>query len=194
MFLSDIRRVELVFDQTPSGAVNIADLAFADEADNLPPAVACTLDQPLLDGGGAKLVEVGLSAPASDDSDPVVVPEILVYSDEDDTDSAQQQNSPNAKDLAPGSLRLRAEFDKNGDGRVYLVLAKASDSDGDLGHACCTATVPAGNKPADLQSVFDQAEAAAAMCTRFAAASEGLTSLPGGFFPAGDGPLIGPDQ
>ena len=34
VFLTDIRRVDLIFDQTPSGAINVTDLAFADEATN----------------------------------------------------------------------------------------------------------------------------------------------------------------
>ena len=75
--LTDIRRVRLVFDRTPSGAINVAD----------------------------------------------------------------------------ATLRLRAERDKNADGRVYLILARAIDSAGAGGKACCTVTVPNGNKPEDATAV-----------------------------------------
>ncbi|MGR8981283.1 MAG: hypothetical protein ACU84H_14485, partial [Gammaproteobacteria bacterium] len=194
IFLTDIRQVELIFDQTPTGAINLADLAFADEAANKPPQIACSLADPQLDSGGNKLVNVGLNISATDDHDDALQTEVLVYSDEDDIGSSPPHNSPDAKDLAPETLRLRAEYDKNGDGRVYLVLVKARDNAGTLGHACCTATVPAGNTQTVIDQALAQAEDAATMCTDFAAASEELKTLPGGFFVVGDGPVIGPDQ
>ncbi len=194
VFLTDIRRVDLIFDQTPSGAINITDLAFADEAANKLPQVACELAEAQLMAGGDKLINVGLSVVVTDDNDGGLAPQISVFSDEDDLDDDNNQSSPDAKDFAPGTLRLRAERDKGGNGRVYLVLSKATDADGELGHDCCTATVPAGNKQKDIASANAQATDALDMCTSFAAASEGLKSIPFGYFEVGDGPVIGPNQ
>jgi hypothetical protein len=194
VFLQDIRSVELVFDQTPSGAINIADLAFADEPANALPALTCAMAETELMAGGDKLINVGLDVLVTDDHDAGISPTISVFSDEDDVDSANHQSSPDARDLAPGTLRLRAERDNSGDGRVYVVLAKAVDGGGGLGYACCAATVPAGNQQADIDSVNAQATAALELCTSFAAADEGLVDLPDGFFVIGDGPVIGQNQ
>ncbi|NVK43920.1 MAG: hypothetical protein HWE39_21985 [Oceanospirillaceae bacterium] len=194
IFLTDIRSVELVFDQTPSGAINIADIAFADEADNRPPQLSCTIAESPLMAAGNKIENVGLSVLVADDHDAGLVPSINVFSDEDDLDSEPQQSSPDAKDIADGTLRLRAERDSNEDGRVYLVVARAQDTEGALGHACCTAVVPPGNTDTDLDNVNLEAADALQQCTAFAAAAEGLTGVPAGFFVVGDGPVLGPQQ
>ncbi|WP_020682062.1 alpha/beta hydrolase [Marinobacterium rhizophilum] len=194
IYLTDIEGVELVFDQTPAGAINIADMMFADEADNKVPVLDCSLAQSQLMSGGDKLIDVGLSVMVTDDKGAGLPTAISVYSDEDDTDSQMNQSSPDAKDIAAGTLRLRAERDSAEDGRVYLILAGATDSDGASGHACCTATVPNGNQPADIDSVDAQAQTALDQCTLFAAASDGLAEIPAGFFEVGDGPTIGNNQ
>ncbi len=194
IFLADIESVELVFDQTASGALNIADMLFADEVDNKLPVISCSLAEPQLMAGGDKLIDVGLSVMASDDQGAGLPTLVTVYSDEDDTDSQNNQSSPDAKDIADGTLRLRAERDGAEDGRVYLILAGATDNDGASGYGCCTATVPAGNQQADIDSVLSQADTALAQCTGFAAASVGLTDIPEGYFQVGDGPIIGPNQ
>jgi hypothetical protein len=193
VFLTDLRSVELVFDQTLTGAINVADLAFADEAENKPPRVSCSIRETQLSNDNL-LVNVGLSVSVEDKFEPTPFAAVQVYSDEDDQDSDIVQDSPDAKDIAPGTLRLRAEQDPNSDGRVYLVLSKAIDDDGAIGHACCTATVPASNSPEDIAAADIQAAAALGLCTSFAASSEGLVSLPTGYFAIGDGPVIGPNQ
>ena len=96
--------------------------------------------------------------------------------------------APDAKDIAVGSLRLRAERQGNSDGRVYLILVEATDSSGNRGINCCTAVVPHSNKRQALESVQAQAAAAQAFCLAHA----GMP--PAGYFVLGDGPLIGPKQ
>jgi hypothetical protein len=194
VFLTDIQRVELVFDRTPSGAINLADLMFADEAPNKTPRVSCEVAEPRLMIGGDKLVDVGLSVTIVDDDNLTTDSEVFVYSDEDDVDGDNKQSSPDAKNIAPGTLRLRAEYDKDEDGRVYVIVAKASDNAGALGYGCCTTTVPTNNNPEHLENLEAQATSARQQCTAFVAASEGLAGIPSGFFETGDGPVIGPNQ
>lgn len=193
VFLTDIRAVRLRFDQTPTGAINIADLAFADETLDPTPSVACTVATSSLTASGAKLEAVGLDVTASDNKGVPAVA-VTVFSDEDDTDSQPSQNSPDAKDIAPETLRLRGEADKDEDGRVYLVVATATDAGGNTGFGCCTVTVPNGNQQDAADAVATQAEVATGLCTSFAAAAEGLLPVPDGYFAVGDGPVIGQDQ
>ena len=194
IFLTDLRSVELVFDQTPTGSINVADFAFADEVANTPPWLTCEIAEPVLMAMGDQLQNVGLDVQVFDDADMGLAPVVSLYSDEDDLDGGQPESSPDAKDIAPGTLRLRLENDSSGDGRVYLVLATAQDSDGKQNAACCTSVVPAGNQPGDLEIVEDQAAEAFDQCTAFAAASIGQIPTPAGFFVVGDGPVIGPMQ
>ena len=192
--LTDIRYIRLVFDQTSSGAINIADLAFADPASNLTPDVTSSVDEPVLTAGGDKLENVGLDVIASDDQPGNPAIDVFVYSDEDDLDTQANQSSPDAKDIAPGTLRLRAERDNAGDGRVYVILAIATDAQGAKGHSCTTVTVPDGNGAQALADVTAEASAAAELCTGFSAAAQGLAAVPDGFFVVGDGPVEGANQ
>lgn len=194
VFLTDVRSVRLMFDQTPQGAVNVSDLLFADEADNKTPGAQCTVAVDVLSGAGEKLQNVDLAAPVTDDHDAGLEAEIHVFSDEDDLDSAMKQASPDAKDIAPLTLRLRGETAPDSDGRVYLIVARATDSGGKRAFACTTSVVPAGNQPADFAAVQAQAASAHEMCTSFAAAAAGLALIPTGYFLVGDGPVIGQDQ
>ena len=136
------------------------------------------------------LINVGLAAsttgicPASRD--------VTVYSDEDDVDPQTVGDmSPDAKNIALGTLRLRAERRDTGagaDGRVYLIITKTSDGTGNGAFACTTVTVPETQGSSDKASVAAQAAAAKSFCT-----SNGGTPPPG-YFLVGDGPTIGPKQ
>jgi len=59
---------------------------------------------------------------------------VNVYSDEDDVDPQTSGDmSPDAKNIALGTLRLRAERRDSGagaDGRVYLIVTTTSDGTG----------------------------------------------------------------
>ena len=96
--------------------------------------------------------------------------------------------SPDAADIAVGTLRLRAERVKNLDGRVYLIVVKAVDAAGGVGFATATVVVP--QKPGPASTTSANAQAAAAKS--YADAHGG--SPPPGFFVIGDGPVIGPLQ
>jgi hypothetical protein len=113
---------------------------------------------------------------------------IHVFSDEDDeANTGDGRHSPDAKEIAAGSLRLRAERRGGGDGRVYLIIPEATDSSGNRGFSCCTVAVPSSNSLAARTSVAIQAAAAQMSC-----AVDG--TAPAGYVAVGDGPVLGPKQ
>jgi uncharacterized repeat protein (TIGR01451 family) len=152
------------------------------------PIVNASVALSLLPQNDHELLNVGLVATASDGACPApTIFAVQVFGDEDDqTQSAQF--SPDAKDIAVGSLRLRKERDATGDGRVYLVVTKAADAAGGTGFGTVTVVVPKSSSAANLASVNAQAAAAKA----FADSNQG--AIPFGYFVIGDGPIIGSKQ
>jgi hypothetical protein len=137
------------------------------------------------------LINVGLAAMATDG--PCGAPTNLtvqVFGDEDDeTPTANNEVfSPDAKDVAVGTLRLRAERVNTGNGRVYLIVVSATDAAGGTGFATVTVVVPKSSSPANVAAVMAEAAAAKA----FADANNGAP--PAGYFLIGDGPVIGNKQ
>ena len=96
--------------------------------------------------------------------------------------------SPDAKDIAVATLRLRQERISSNDGRVYLIVVKATDSAGGTGFATATTVVPKSSSAANVASVNTQAAAAKAV----ADSNQGVP--PAGYFVIGDGPIIGSKQ
>src|SRR5262245_34535661 len=90
------------------------------------------------------LVNVGLAATTTDGPCPAPSMAVQVFGDEDDqTPTGAKQNfSPDAKNIAVGTLRLRAERVGNLDGRVYLIVVSATDQAGGTGFATATVVVP----------------------------------------------------
>ncbi|HYN84597.1 MAG TPA: cadherin-like domain-containing protein [Pyrinomonadaceae bacterium] len=150
---------------------------------NLTTSVATTMLWP----PNHELVNVGLSVNATDNSGDPVTTQVFVFSDEDDLTPASPSFSPDARDIAPATLRLRAERDGTGDGRVYLVVVVATDSSNNVSRNCLTVVVPHGNSKASRDAVGQQAQAALAHC-----AANGTP--PAGYFVVGDGPAAGPKQ
>lgn len=113
---------------------------------------------------------------------------VAAFGDEDDETPTSTTpltvHSPDAKDIAVGTLRLRAERTDAGDGRVYLVVVTATDTAGNSSRGCHTVVVPR-KKKGDVDS---QAAAAKAFCETNNGAA------PPGYFVIGDGPIIGPKQ
>jgi hypothetical protein len=136
------------------------------------------------------LINVGLQAMASDGPCATPMITVEVFGDEDDeTPTGKNEvHSPDAKDKAVGTLRLRAERVDTGDGRVYLIVVKATDEAGQTGFATVTVVVPKSSSPASLTAVLAEAAAAKA----FADANMG--AAPAGYFVVGDGAIIGPKQ
>src|SRR5262249_54792752 len=113
-----------------------------------------------------------------------------VFGDEDDQTPTDQNEvySPDARDIAVGALRLRAERISAENGRIYLVIVKGTDAAGSVGFAATAVTVPKSASAASVADVKGQAASAIA----FAYANNG--NPPPGYFVVGDGPVIGPKQ
>jgi hypothetical protein len=133
---------------------------------------------------------VGLAASATDVEGEAVTIQVAVFGDEDDETATLPGivHSPDAKDIAPNTLRLRGERVEANDGRVYLIIVTATDPSGGVDRSYHTVVVPKNNKKANIAAVEAEAAAAAAF-----AESNGGTPPPG-YFVIGDGPIIGPKQ
>jgi uncharacterized repeat protein (TIGR01451 family) len=158
---------------------------------NPAPVVTATVSINQLPQNSHDMINVGLMASATDGACPSPTTfTVQVFGDEDDETptSKNELHSPDAKDKAVGTLRLRAERIGNEDGRVYLIVVTATDAAGQSGFATVTVVVPKNSSPAAIASVEAQAAAAKA----FADANNGAP--PAGYFVIGDGAIIGPKQ
>jgi CSLREA domain-containing protein len=160
-------------------------------ADNTAPVVTAmlsltSLGQPF----DHVLINVGLTSSATDGCLGNGTVAVRVFGDEDDESVTGNDGtfSPDARDIAPNTLRLRRERVGTSNGRVYLIVAKATDVTGNTGFSCSTVTVPLDTKKTSISSVSAQAAAAKAFCE----ANSGTP--PAGYFVIGDGAIIGKKQ
>ena len=158
--------------------------------DTVPPVINSSVAVTLLSPASSDLVNVGLTATATDNSGGPVTIQVAVFGNEDDQTATLPGvvHSPDARDIAPNTLRLRAERVEANDGRVYLIIVTATDSVGNVSRNYHTVVVPKNNKQASINSVNAQAAAAIAYST----ANNGAP--PPGYFVIGDGATIGPKQ
>lgn len=157
--------------------------------DTIAPVVSCSVTVPIINQTNHNLINVGLAGTAVDSCEGDLPITVNVFADEnDEEDTGDGKHSPDAKDLALGSLRLRAERKGTGDGRVYLIIAEATDSSGNRGSSCCTVAVPRANTQSAQTAVAAQAAAARTFCED----NDGMA--PVGYFTIGDGPPLGPKQ
>jgi uncharacterized repeat protein (TIGR01451 family) len=122
------------------------------------------------------MINVGLSATAADSCPGLQPLQVSVFSDEDDGTGS---HSPDAFDLGLGTLKLRRERDGGSNGRVYLVVVRATDASNNTAVSCKTVTVPLSNSAGDQAAVASQASAAAAFCSANGGAP------PSGYFAVG---------
>ncbi len=159
-------------------------------ADTQAPAITASVAATVLWPPNHDLVNVGLAFSATDNGCGTTTPQLDVFSDEADACShgceADGNFSPDAKAIAAGTLRLRAERD-SGDGRVYLIRVTASDSSSNTGSKCLAVVVPANNSPKAVNDAKARGLAAANQCT-----ASGLP--PAGYVAVGTGPVVGPKQ
>lgn len=173
-------------DSDPSN--NSATSSFT--VDNPVPVVTASVEQSLIPQNNHDLINVGLAAAATDGVCPAPRVVVHVFGDEDDQTptGGGQAFSPDAKDIAPVTLRLRSERASTGDGRVYLIVVTATDEAGGTGFATVTVVVPKSSSPHDIAAVNAEAAAAKAYADAHAGAP------PPGYFVIGDGRIIGPKQ
>jgi len=124
------------------------------------------------------MLNVGLGVSVEHDFPTTI--SVAVYSDEDDSEPGSGQGAPDARQAAAGTLELRAERRGSGDGRVYLIVATATDEFGNVGFDCCTVVVPRSQDPQSLDSALEQAAAAEAFRDR-------KGGVPPNFMPVGEG-------
>ena len=156
-------------------------------ADTTAPTVTASTTASSLWPPNHQLEHVGLTVNASDNGGQAPAIQVTVFSDEDDLAPGSGNFSPDAKDIAPGTLRLRSERSGSGSGRVYLIIVKATDASNNASHACVAVTVPQSQSPAARAAIAAEAAAAVASCSASGAP-------PAGFVPVGDGPIAGPKQ
>ena len=145
----------------------------------------------LISASNSNLFNVWLTASATDQEGESVTIQVAVFGDEDDETATLPGviHSPDAKDIAPNTLRLRGERIEADNGRVYLIIVTATDASGGVDRNYHTVVVPKNNKQSNVNAVL--AEAAAAAAT---AESNGDGTPPPGYFVIGNGAVIGPKQ
>ncbi len=164
------------------------DTTMVSVVDTTPPVVTCAVTKGVLGPFNHNLVNVGLSASAVDICAGPLPVDVSVFSDEDDEETSGPPFSPDAKDIDVGTLRLRAERRGNRNGRVYLIVAGATDPDSNRGVDCCTVIVPMANSAASQALAQAQATAARTFCL----ANDGAP--PPGYAIIGNGAVVGPKQ
>jgi len=144
----------------------------------------------LITSTNSNLFNVGLAASATDNGGGPVTISVAVFGDEDDQTATLPGvvHSPDAKDIAPTTLRLRGERVEANDGRVYLIVITATDNPGNITRNYQTVLVPKNNKQASIDSVNAQAAEAVSYAEGHGGAP------PPGYYVIGDGPIIGPKQ
>ena len=134
------------------------------------------------------LENVGLTSTVSDNCSAAGSVQVSVFSNEDDEAGSDDESfSPDAKEIALGTLRLRKERLGSGGGRVYLIITRASDAAGSTGYSCNTVVVPLSNAAGHQAAVNAKAAAALSYCQNNGAA-------PNGYVAVGDGPTSGSKQ
>ena len=154
------------------------------------PVLTSSVAMSLISSTNSNLFNVGLAASTTDQEGEAVTIQVAIFGDEEDDDATLPgvTHSPDAKDIAPTTLRLRGERVEANDGRVYLIVVTATDSSGGVSRNYHTVAVPKNNKQTNINLVEAQATAAIA----FASSNNGAP--PPGYFVIGDGPIIGPKQ
>src|SRR5207237_3047653 len=110
------------------------------------------------------LLNVGFFFSATDNSPGAIATSVGVFSNEDDVTPAGGDQSPDAKSIASGTLRLRAERNAGGSGRVYLIRVTATDASANTSQTCIAGVVPKSQSAADLSSVNAAAQTATSAC------------------------------
>ncbi|MFN0136844.1 MAG: choice-of-anchor tandem repeat NxxGxxAF-containing protein [Phycisphaerae bacterium] len=156
--------------------------------DMQPPRIHCSLATTLLWPPNHDLVNVGLCVSVRDQCDSGLPATITVFSDEDDEEPTNPGiHSPDAKNVAAGTLRLRSERIGSENGRVYLIVVSATDSAGNEASSSCAVIVPKSRSVFAIWQALQQA-----LCAQVYFELTG--SPPPGFVPVGDGAVIGPKQ
>jgi hypothetical protein len=165
----------------------VTDVIHVSATSSTPPTVTAKVGTAILWPPNHDLVNVGLTAGVNSACDASPSLAITVYSNESDTvDTGSGNFSPDAKDVAASTLRLRSERQGSGNGRVYLIMGTGADHSSNTGFGCATVVVPQDQSAASVSQLNAMAAAAAASCKN--------GQMPAGYVQVGVGPVIGPKQ
>jgi hypothetical protein len=107
--------------------------------------------RPVLTTANHRLVPMALDGATDPDGDPVTLSVDGVTQDEPVVGSGDN-TSPDAVDQGDGQLRIRAERNPHGDGRVYRIAFTASDGRGGSCSGTATVSVPRKKRKAAVDS------------------------------------------
>src|SRR5258708_28318883 len=114
-------------------------------------------------------INVGFAISATDNGSGAVTTQLGVFRDEPEvpSDSDDSNFSPDAKNIAAGTLRLRAERAETDhqNGRVYLARVTATASEANTSTKCVPVVVPTNNSAYSVSSVRSRAQAARSQST-----------------------------
>jgi hypothetical protein len=134
-------------DSTCSFTVTVVDTTL--------PQVSCAVTMSSIWPPDHRMQDVGFSVTASDGVDANLELTVQVYSDE-------EASAGEVDATFDGSvLKLRADRNGTGDGRVYVIVVVATDDAGNSTTACCTVVVPKSEAKAQANSAKAQATGAA---------------------------------
>ncbi len=159
-------------------------------SDTTGPSVTSTVSSPSIWSPQHGLISVGLAVRASDNCDGSPAIAVAVYSNEPDQAPGDDDASfsPDARDIAPVTLRLRGERVQSGNGRVYLIVSTATDASGNSGFSCSVVVVAHDQNAKSLAVANDLGAAAQSYCATHNGAP------PAGYVQVGTGPTVGPKQ
>jgi TolB protein len=119
---------------------------------NRPPGCAgIAASRPVLTTANHRLIPITLDGATDPDGDPVTLAVDGVTQDEPVVGSGDN-TSPDAVDQGDGQLRVRAERNPHGDGRVYRIAFTASDGHGGSCSGTATVSVPRKKRKAAIDS------------------------------------------
>jgi hypothetical protein len=155
------------FPRIVNGTIDLGAFEFQGAA---APTITCSVADSLLWPPNHRLVSVGLGV-AVDPPDAHLHLRVLADDHAVPADVA---------DIGPDTLRLRAERQGNGTGRVYLIVVTATNAGG-TSFDVCAVSVPHNQSPRSIAAVQQQAAAAEAYYREFQTA-------PPGYYLLGEGP------
>lgn len=141
-----------------------------------PPVVACQVNVPTLWSPNHEMVDVGMTFDVTESCGHTPKVEVFVLANETDRNASVNDVEFDAE----MNLRLSAERNGNGTGRVYLIVVIATDLLGQSGIECCSVVVPHSQTEAAEDIVNNNAVLAELECLETLAPPEDYYLL-GGF-------------
>jgi hypothetical protein len=149
------------------------------------PVPGCSVAEPLLWPPNQQLINVGFTYQLNDDADPSTTVRVQVFGND-------HAGPADAADIAFGTLRLRAERQGGGQGRVYLIVVLATDASGQTGLDVCTVLVPHDHSARSVAAAQAAAADAEEFFREFQTAPDGYALLGEG--PAAEGAATAPSR